>query len=210
MSNQDWSYEVRKALLADACGLRYPDDEAEVDMLAAVLADPSTWAEPSPGLEDDGVFAVATAPGGRARRARPWVMAAAAGAAAVLVFAVVAALVTRGGHAQEIEARLTATMLAPGANATASMQHNDSGFYVELDAHGLPRLKSGQFYEAWLKNDSSGVSVPIGTFSSSDEQVTLWSGVSPHDYRVMEVTIERADNDQSSSGRTVLAGEVAG
>ena len=58
-----------------------------------------------------------------------------------------------------------------------------------------------------MKN-AAGTLVPIGTFSSSDGRVTLWSGVSPDDFPTMTVTIEAADNDQASSGRRVLVGEV--
>jgi hypothetical protein len=50
--------------------------------------------------------------------------------------------------------------------------------------------------------------VPIGTFSSSDGRVTLWSGLSPKDFPTLTVTIEATDNDQTSSGRQVLVGEV--
>ena len=76
-----------------------------------------------------------------------------------------------------------------------------------LDARGLPKLPAGEYYQAWLKN-AAGTLVPIGTFSSSDGRVTLWSGVSPKDFRVISVTIEAADGDQGSSGHRVLVGEV--
>jgi hypothetical protein len=58
-----------------------------------------------------------------------------------------------------------------------------------------------------LKN-AAGTLVPIGTFSSSDGHVTLWSGVSPKDFPTITVTIESPDNDQESSGRRVLVGEI--
>ena len=50
--------------------------------------------------------------------------------------------------------------------------------------------------------------VPIGTFSSSDGRITLWCGVSPKDFPTLTVTIEATDNEQTSSGRQVLVGEV--
>ena len=59
-----------------------------------------------------------------------------------------------------------------------------------------------------MKNET-GTLVPIGSFSSSDGHVTLWSGVSPDDFRTLTVTIESADNDQASSGRRVLLGTSA-
>jgi hypothetical protein len=75
------------------------------------------------------------------------------------------------------------------------------------DARGLPPLKNGEFHQAWLK-DAAGTLVPIGTFSSSNDRVTLWSGVSPHHFSTLTVTIESNDNDQTSSGRRILVGDV--
>jgi hypothetical protein len=49
----------------------------------------------------------------------------------------------------------------------------------------------------------------MGTFSSSDGRVTLWSGVSPKN-AMMSVTVESMDNNQSSSGRRVISGVVRG
>ena len=45
--------EEREALIAgDRAGALEPDEAAELALLADLLADPSTWAEPSAGLED--------------------------------------------------------------------------------------------------------------------------------------------------------------
>ena len=73
--------------------------------------------------------------------------------------------------------------------------HNNSGFRIEMYAHNLPSLHAGEYYQAWLKN-ASGTAVPIGTFSTSDDHVTLWSGVSPDVFPTMTVTIESTDNNQ--------------
>jgi hypothetical protein len=50
--------------------------------------------------------------------------------------------------------------------------------------------------------------VPIGSFSSSDGKVTLWSGVSPREFNTMSVTIEATDGNPDSSGKRVLVGAV--
>jgi hypothetical protein len=78
---------------------------------------------------------------------------------------------------------------------------------VVLEAHRLPPLGPGRYYEAWLR-DAAGTAVPIGTFSSGREYVTLWSGVSPRRLSTMTITSERTDNDQTSSGRVVLVGTL--
>jgi hypothetical protein len=131
-----------------------------------------------------------------------------AGAAAVAVVAVaIGVVVSRSGtSAQRFDATLSAGELAPGASGSATLTKTSSGWRIELDASGLPRLDNGRFYEAWLKNEA-GVLVPIGTFNEGPK-VTLWAGVSPKDFPTLSVTRERADGDQTSSGEKVLVGRV--
>lgn len=210
----------RRALLAgDRAEPPDPDEAAALDVAADLLADPSLWAEPDPGLEDRIVRAVAAAePGpGTARRAtnghagagvsrRRWLLyAASAAAASILFVAGVIAASTGGGSGTDFSARLTATALAPGARADATVTRNPAGFRIDLDARGLPRLRDGAYYQAWLKNARGGL-VSIGTFSSSDGAIVLWSGVSPEEYRGITVTVEPDDDNPASSGRGVLAG----
>ena len=216
--------EEREALIAgDRAGALEPDEAAELTLLADLLADPSTWAEPDPGLEDAIVRAVADAEpamttavtpmaASERRRATPrrrsvalW--AAAAAAVVAIVIATVVTVTGGGGASPDYRGELSATGVAPGAHATVDITRTAAGFRVALDARGLPRLESGEYYQAWLKN-AAGTLVPIGTFSSSDAHVTLWSGVSPKHFPTITVTIESPDNDQASSGRRVLVGEV--
>jgi len=211
--------DEREALIAAGRGGALgPDEAAEVPLLSDLLADPSTWAQPRADLEDAVVQAVATAERASVARHEPRasrrtaahrrnvVLSALAAAAAVLV--VIAAVTTiRGGTTTDFTAQLNGTELALGASATGDITRNDSGFRITLDARGLPGLGANEYYQAWLKN-AAGTLVPIGSFSSSDDQVTLWSGVSPADFPTMTVTVEAADNQQGSSGRRVLEGQV--
>jgi Anti-sigma-K factor rskA, C-terminal len=211
--------EERERLIADArAGSLDPQEAAELALLADVLGDSSTWAEPRARLEDAVVRAVADAeptttrsrtPAARseARRQRRRVLASASAAAAVIATVVATVLVTQGGTSPDYEAQLRGTVSAPGAQASADITRNDAGFQITLDANGLPALRAGEYYQAWLKN-AAGALVPIGTFSSSDGRVTLWSGLSPKDFPTITVTVEGADNDQTSSGRRVLVGEA--
>jgi hypothetical protein len=145
---------------------------------------------------------------GRAPRAWAPGRAALAGAAAVAVVAVaIGVVVSRSGtSAQRFHAALAATELAPQASGDATLTKTTSGWRIELDAAGLPRLDKGRFYEAWLKN-AAGVLVPIGTFNEG-RNVTLWAGVSPKQFTTLSVTREDADGDQTSSGEKVLVGTV--
>jgi hypothetical protein len=214
--------EEREALIADGRGGRLePDEAADVALLADLLADPATWAEPDADLEEAVVRAVADAepgplasvtppaPGEQRKdvsRRKTIVLSALAAVAAVAIVLAVATTI-RSGPRPSYTAQLSGTELASGATASGEGTRNEAGYRITLDAHGLPALPADEYYQAWLKN-ASGTLVPIGTFSSSDGRITLWSGVDPSDYPTMTVTIEAADNDQTSSGRRVLQGEV--
>jgi hypothetical protein len=193
------------------------DEEADLALLAELLADPSTWVEPRTGLEDDVVDAVIGAAGGvptgasrpapphgthRVRRMMFMTLAAAAALALILGGVAVARRTT----SPDYRAHLDATGLVPGARGDAEVTHNNAGFRVRLYTRGLPRLPGGQYYEAWIKAPGEG-RISIGTFSSSDGRVTLWSGESPKD-ATLSVTIESADDNQLSSGKRVLTGPV--
>ena len=131
-----------------------------------------------------------------------------AGAAAVAVVAVaIGVVVSRSGSsAERFHAALAATTLEPQASGNATLTKTTSGWRIELDATGLPRLDKGRYYEAWLKN-AAGVLVPVGTFNEGSH-VTLWAGVKPTQFTTLTVTRERADGDQTSSGEKVLVGTV--
>src|SRR5512133_1782857 len=81
------------------------------------------------------------------------------GAAAIAVAVAIGVVVSRSGtSAQQFHAALAPTDLAPRANGNATLTKTSSGWRIELDAVGLPRLDAGRFYEAWLKN-AAGVVV---------------------------------------------------
>lgn len=200
------------------------DDDTGLDELRDLLADPALWAEVPAGLEDKVAAAIAaeaaTTAGTRApvAPAVPAVVAMrrpslgarrllAVAAALVVVVGTGAFLAGRGGGGGE---RLAMALAAPeGAAARtgrAELERTDSGWRIELDAPGLPRLDGGRFYEAWLRHPD-GTLVPIGTFNEGDD-VVLWAGVSPRDFPTLTVTEEAADGNQASSGRRVLVGTL--
>jgi anti-sigma-K factor RskA len=147
------------------------------------------------------------------RRARPrWaprrLVAIGVPAAGLATAAVVLAVATSGTSPERLRAALASTELAPGASGEATLTKTTSGWRIELDATGLPRLDGARFYEAWLRN-AAGVLVPVGTFNEG-RHVTLWAGVSPKKgFTTLSVTRERADGDQTSSGEKVLVGTVS-
>jgi hypothetical protein len=212
----------RVAYLAGEDGVDVDDaTRADLDELRALLGDETVWAEPDGQLEDAVVAAIAAeaalTPTGEApaeiaapraaRRKRSFsatraVLTAAAGVAAL---AAVGIVVSRGGD-DGTEVALEGTDLSAGASGTAVLSQTDSGWRIELDAEGLPRLDGGRFYQAWLRDDND-VLVAVGTFNEPDD-VVLWAGVSPETFSTLTVTIEEADGDQSSSGQRVLVGTI--
>jgi Anti-sigma-K factor rskA, C-terminal len=129
-----------------------------------------------------------------------------AAATAVLAVAIGLAVFRSDSSGERFHAALAPTDLVPGAAGSATLTKTTSGWRIELDATGLPRLEGARFYEAWLRN-AAGVLVPIGTFNEGRE-ITLWAGVSPKDFGTLTVTREQADGDQASSGEKVLVGTV--
>ena len=198
-----------------------PAEQADLDELRALLAEPSVWAEPGPGLEDNVTAAVARAaaaaradrngsvPARAARRRRgrrPRVVAAVAGLAAAIAAVAIAVPVILGGgsHPTQYQAALAGTALAPAATGQVTLTQTQSGWQITLHGRGLPRLDNGYYYEAWLKN-RAGILVPIGTFNQPDN-VTLWAGVPPTQFPTITITRQRADGKPASSGQRVLIG----
>jgi len=142
------------------------------------------------------------------RLPRPSRLVAIGAAAAVVAVAVgIGVGVLGSGTAGEsFHTALAATPLAQGATGEATLTKTSSGWRIELEATGLPRLEDGSFYEAWLRN-RAGVLVPVGTFNEG-RKLTLWAGVSPQNFTTLTVTREQADGNQASSGQKVLVGRV--
>lgn len=190
-------------------------EAAHLDDLRALLADESVWVEPGAGLEDAVVAAVASEAGlrdqpataGPRRRSRRLYVVAAAAAVLIVAAAAVAISAGRPTQGRQLAASLAPTELAPDAEGRATLTQTDSGWRVELDATGLPRRDDGRFYQAWLRNDV-GVLVSIGSFNEP-EDVVLWAGVTPVEFRTLSVTEEVADGNPASSGRRVLVGAVS-
>ncbi|MBV9664308.1 MAG: anti-sigma factor, partial [Actinobacteria bacterium] len=150
----------------------------ELDSIRDVLNDPSSWDEPSTGLEQrvvDAVTREAAAPLAapisldERRRRRNGLFSArvpvwAVAAAFVVVGAVVAGVAIGNGGAGGNGATfaLVATPLAPHAHGSGGVKVEANGVRIQLDVSGLPRAPAGSYYQAWVKGDAG--LVPIGTF----------------------------------------------
>lgn len=203
-----------------------PEAAALAPVLASqreLLAEPETWAELPPALEDAVVGAIAAerdgdvvpleaARSGSARRARrrpsPWWSAVPAAAAAAVVAVVVIAGGDDGGPTRPaVEVELAGTELAPEASGRADLEAWSSGVRVDLDVEGLPPAEPGFYYQAWVVGPSG--SVALGSFHlHGGETVVLWSGVEAEAGVVLSITREPDDGDASPSGQRVLSGTV--
>ncbi|MEJ7584226.1 MAG: anti-sigma factor [Acidimicrobiales bacterium] len=199
-----------------------PDEVAALDELRNLLGAPGLWEEPPADLEDSVVAAVSGVAGqgttgeaapavptvaplaGRRRRWAGPLLGALAAAAAVVVAVLV--VTTGSDEPQGYQAALAGSELTPEAQGTVILVPTDSGWRIDLDATGLPRLNDGRYYQAWLRR-ADDVLVPIGSFNEGTD-VILWSGVSPKQFSTFIVTEEEADGDQASSGQRVLAGPI--
>ncbi len=144
----------------------HPAEQADLDDLRALLADPSVWAEPGPGLEDNVAAAVARAaasaraepngsvpagvvPAGavRPRRSRRRRVVAAVAGLAAAVAAIAVAVSLAADAPDPIPGRASRTSLAPAATGQVTLTQTQSGWRITLQGHGLPRLDNGDYYE---------------------------------------------------------------
>jgi Anti-sigma-K factor rskA len=195
------------------------DENDENDLLdadiVALLDDPSLWQEPRAELEDRIVAGITeerrvVVPIGRARRAWPGRLAAAAiGAAAA---AIVLIAVPRDDDQQaDASVDIVGTDLVPGITGSADVTSLQSGVRIDFSVEGLPRRDGDEFYEGWLKNCAGTLLIPIGTYHELDD-ATGWAGVAIEDYPLLTVTREQVaapkDAAQGSSGEVVVTASL--
>jgi len=186
---------------------RFEPGEPAAALLVDVLRDASTWLDAPGGLEDMVVGAVGAARTRRSRTRRLVLRGAAAATAIAAACALVVGMTSTHDPHPQFKGRLTASGSVRGAAGAAEVYPSRSGFRVALDAAGLPDQPAGRYYEAWLA-DTNGTELPVGTFSSSRGEITLWAGLSSADFSRMTVTLESVDNNQAPSADVVLAGEL--
>ena len=97
---------------------------------------------------------------------------------------------------------------AGGATAEAHMRGAGDDQIMTMTARGLPRPPAGAYYEVWLV-DAAGEEFPVGVLAPNGEGIWSLPADVAARYRVIEVTLERADGDPSRSDRSVLRGTYA-
>jgi hypothetical protein len=205
---------------AGPAGSATPDAASRVRDL---LAEDSTWAEPSPDGVEHLLAAIGAESGGRpaadaapspaaARRAgrRRRTVVALSAAAALLVVAGVVGVIARSGDDGGRPYDVAGTELAPDASAVATVDERGSGVAIELDVSGLSPAEPGTYYQGWVKGPEGLVTVGTFHLRGGDDTVELWSGVPLDRYPTLTVTLQDEGGGAESSGRVVLSGEVGG
>ena len=106
--------------------------------------------------------------------------------------------------------------LHPPHGTTASGQavahQTGDGWSITLTVHGMPKLRTGQFYECWYVGAGSRPGHPdlvtAGTFTvdpAGSAAVQMWSEADPRAFPTMEITIEVA-GDGAQHGQVLLTG----
>jgi hypothetical protein len=210
--------------------------QASLGRFAATLRSSAVWEQPPDGLVDRviaqvGALRAGDGHAGRtnvdevasiddSRRRRPvtsWLWPGlAVAAAAVVAFAAGALLIgDDDGGGQRSFARVADVELAAGdgggdATAEGAVYDAGAGFSINIDVSGLPPAAEGEYYEGWLRNETTGEWVSVGTFHmrGGDGRVVLWSGVSVADYRELVVTSEVEGSTGGDRGDIVLSGQL--
>ena len=128
-------------------------------------------------------------------------------AAVAVAVAIGLSVLGSNGSSEQFRAALGATSLAPGANGSATLTKTTSGWRIELDASGLPRLDNGPVLRG-LAEERGGRARPDRDVQRGPEGHALVGRVAEGRFTTLTVTRERADGDQASSGQKVLVGPV--
>ncbi len=200
------------------------DDPSDDDLaaLAALLARADTWDDPPRDLEHAVVAAIEVeagerplatqaAPVSRAeRRAREmWSRSRILGAAAAVVVVVVGIVLMTRGSTDGVTFALEGTDAEPGASGDVVISATPAGLKILLDTEGLPGAPDGYMYEAWVGDDTIGVSAGTFHLRGGDGEIELWAGVTDPRFRRIWITLEPVDDDASSSTDARLRGEFS-
>lgn len=105
----------------------------------------------------------------------------------------------------------TASSLTPGQlrpSGQANVLQTPEGWSIRLAVQNLPPLRPGEFYACWYAGPANRPGHPeliaAGTFTRNGS-FTMWSAADPHKFRIMEITVDQADQP-GQPGRAVLTG----
>jgi anti-sigma-K factor RskA len=98
------------------------------------------------------------------------------------------------------------------ASGQAVAHQAADGWSITMTVHGMPKLRTDQFFECWYVGPGNRPGHPdlitAGTFKASPDgsaTVQMWSAANPRTFPMMEITIEMA-GDGGQHGQVLLSG----
>jgi hypothetical protein len=134
-------------------------------------------------------------------------------AAAALAAAVAAITLILASSAPALAVTIPLHPSNGGTESGQAVAHRTAdGFSIALTVHGMPKLKSGQFYECWYAGPGNRPGHPdlitAGTFTVGPDgsaTVQMWSSADPRSFPRMQITAEQA-GDAGQHGQVLLSG----
>lgn len=153
----------------------------------------------------------------RTRKRRRWTTVALAAAACIAAVAVGVALLIGRGNTSNVHFAL-ASPTGGAAAGTASAHDTGHGWSIQLSLHGLAPLQDRAFYECWYVDPARDrpdhpFRVSAGTFDASttgQADLQMWSWADPHQFPLMQITVQPVDGNPATSGTVVLTGVAKG
>lgn len=147
-----------------------------------------------------------------ARRRRRALVAGLAGTVLFVAGGAVGALVRSDGHAHGGSAGRSLALRPfssdPRARGDARLTRNGR---LRLTVSGLPRIRRGEYYEAWLMTSQTRL-VPLAAFRTNDGSASL-SLIPPtalSDYSYIDISLQSRANGLAHSADSVLRGSTRG
>lgn len=190
---------------------RSADSEQNLGPIQGVLSDEALWAEPPGEIEPALLAAIAgseiTEPVRRRRVRRVWwpvyVGAAALVAAVALIFFF--------GPFSSSDPQPSAVFALSGSAGAgeAAVGAAEAGWWIRVSLPDLDPAPENAFYEGWVSDGDSLVSV--GTFHMRDgDSAVLWSGVPMREYPELMITLQQVGDGPEPSSDVVATGHLSG
>ncbi len=98
---------------------------------------------------------------------------------------------------------------APDASIQGELLHNDGSYQLVVRTDRLPPSPPGSRYELWLRGPGGRVSAGSFRLTGYGPEVLPFTiGVDPMTYPRVEITLEPADGDPSSSGDVLMTARL--
>jgi Anti-sigma-K factor rskA, C-terminal len=202
-----------------------PESKTRVDPVPQFQppAQPETELRSSPAgqppAKPESRSVVTRLPGWRRHRGR--LAAVLTVAAAIIAAAIVIPLGLGGGRAAPVQATVVIPLYATtaakvsglaAATGRATARQDATGSWdITLTVQHLKNFGDAEWYQCWYVSGQHGLVTSAGTFvvpDSGSQTFSMTSAVDPHDFPIMEITIQTPNGTGSMAGIVVLIGHA--